>query len=128
MKNYQYKTAIYIGRMQPIHLAHLDTIKEALNMAEKLIIVIGSYNKAQSIKNPFTYNHRVTIAKDAIKEYFGEPLNQPWSDTPSPSILDRIVFVPVRDYMYNDYKWSSEVYSKCVANGATEHKTTILIG
>ena len=122
----QYKTAIYIGRMQPIHLAHLESIQEALKVAEKLIIVVGSYNRSTSIKNPFSYTDRLHLIKTSIKEFFGET-DKGWKDKDE-SILNRITFIPVRDYMYNDYKWASEIYSKCIANGATEHKDTVIVG
>jgi bifunctional NMN adenylyltransferase/nudix hydrolase len=126
----KYKTAVYIGRFQPIHVAHLKTIEEALNLADKLVIVVGSYNRPRTIKNPFTYTERVEIIKNAVSEYFGELTNSnpSWTDKPDPTILNRISFVPVRDYMYNDYKWASEIYSKCLANGATDRKDTVLLG
>lgn len=124
----QYKTAVYIGRMQPIHKAHLESIKTALDISEQLILVVGSLHRSRSIKNPFTYNERLKIIQDSIKEFFGELINTKWSDIPPTSILNRITFVPVRDYMYNDYKWASEIYSKCLANGATSDKKTVIVG
>ena len=122
----QYKTAVYIGRMQPIHKAHLESIKTALDLAETLIIVVGSYNRSRSIKNPFSYEDRVGLIKESLKEFFGET-DKNWKDK-SPSVLDRIMFIPVRDYMYNDYKWASEIYSKCISGGATENKSTVIVG
>ena len=122
----QYKTAVYIGRMQPIHKAHLESIKTALDLAESLIIVVGSYNRAKSVKNPFSYEERVVLIKESLKEFFGET-DKNWKDR-TDSILNRITFIPVRDYMYNDYKWASEIYSKCIANGATETKSTVIVG
>ena len=40
MKKYQF--GIYIGRFQPLHLGHLQTIKFALEQTEQLILILGS--------------------------------------------------------------------------------------
>ena len=114
--------------MQPIHLAHLESIKTALEISENLILVVGSYNRSRTIKNPFSYSERVLLIKDSLIEYFGETPETGWSDYPKKSILDKITFIPVRDYMYNDYKWASEIYSKALAAGASESKDTVIVG
>lgn len=124
----QYKTAVYIGRFQPIHNAHLKTIETALEEAQQLIIFVGSDHRPKTIKNPFNTKERIEIATKAIKEYFGEPLTESWSDYPPDSIMNRIKFVGCRDYMYNNYSWSSEVFSKAIANGATPDKDTVIVG
>lgn len=124
----QYKTAVYIGRFQPIHNAHLETIKRALEEANQLIIFVGSDQRPATIKNPFTTQERIEIATKAIKEFFGEPLTNTWSDFPPDSIMNRIKFVGCRDYIYNNYNWSAEVFSKALANGATPDHDTVLIG
>lgn len=124
----QYKTAVYIGRFQPIHNAHLETIKKALTKADQLLIFVGTDQRPCNIKNPFTTEKRIEIMTKAIKEYFGEPLTETWSDKPKDSVLNNIKFVGCRDYMYNNYNWSSEIFSKALANGATPDKSTLLIG
>lgn len=124
----QYKTAVYIGRFQPIHLAHLETIERALEKAKQLIIFVGTDNRPKTIKNPFSTEERFDIIKDAIKEYFGEELKSSWTDFPKASVTDRIRLVGCRDYKYNNYNWSSEIFSKALANGATSDKDTVLIG
>ena len=124
----QYETAVYIGRFQPIHLAHLETIERALEKAKQLIIFVGTDSRPQTIKNPFNTKERFGIIKNAIKEYFNEPLNRPWSDFPKGSITDRIKLVGCRDYLYNNYNWSSEIFSKAIAKGATNDDSTLLLG
>lgn len=132
MKKYKYKTAVYIGRMQPIHLAHLESIEQALKVAEKLIIVVGSINRPRTIKNPFSFVERTAIIQNAILDFFGESTINRWDDKKPTSatgtILDRITLIGVRDYMYSDYKWASEIYSKCLSKGATTTKDTVLMG
>jgi len=123
----KYKTAVYIGRFQPIHKAHLETVKKALDKAEQLIIFVGTDNRPRTIKNPFSTDERRLIIEDAIQEYFGEEVRK-WEAGPSTSILKRVKIVGCRDYKYNNYNWSSEIFSKALANGATDGKDTILIG
>lgn len=124
----QYKTAVYIGRFQPIHNAHLETISKALDKADKLLLFVGTDQRPTNIKNPFTTSERIEIITKAIKEYFGEPIREKWSDYPPESVMNRIKFIGCRDYMYNNYNWSSEIFSKALAHGATSDKDTLLIG
>ncbi len=49
---------LYIGRFQPFHLGHLDAIKFALSQVENLWIGIGSSNKSNEKRNPFTADER----------------------------------------------------------------------
>lgn len=105
------KYGVFIGRFQPVHNAHLEIIKTALEDCERALIVVGSYNTPPTIKNPWTFDQRVQMLKRAILEYHGEPVHRAWEDRPGPSILDRVDFVRARDYLYNDYKWVSEIQS-----------------
>lgn len=123
----KHKKAVYIGRFQPVHNAHLKTVEKALEMADELIIFIGSDKRPRTIKNPFSTGERILLLKNAIREYFEEKARG-WSDTPEPSVLDRIQFIGCRDYLYNNYNWASEIFSKALVNGATDNKETVLIG
>ena len=49
---------LYIGRFQPFHLGHLVAIKFALSQVENLWIGIGSSNKSNEKRNPFTADER----------------------------------------------------------------------
>ena len=49
---------LFIGRFQPFHLGHLDAIKFALSNVENLWIGIGSSNKSNEKRNPFTADER----------------------------------------------------------------------
>lgn len=48
------KTAVFIGRFQPPHRAHLETIKRALARYERLVVVLGSAYCYPTPKNPFS--------------------------------------------------------------------------
>jgi len=57
---------LYIGRFQPFHLGHLDAIKFALSQVENLWIGIGSSNKSNEKKNPFTADERKEMIISSI--------------------------------------------------------------
>jgi bifunctional NMN adenylyltransferase/nudix hydrolase len=132
------KMGIYIGRFQPFHTAHLETVKLMLTECEQVIISVGSHNRPKTIKNPWTSEERIQIIKKAlIEEYHPEHIRN-WRDLEtahytedgqkSDTILSRVTFQTIRDYMYNNNKWAAEVYSKAMANGATHDTETVLYG
>ena len=84
------KTAVFIGRFQPVHAGHVPVANEALKKYDHLIIVIGSSHRPQTFKNPFTFEDRVDLWKAEIP-------------------CDNVTFVPVMDSYYSDYDWVSRV-------------------
>lgn len=96
-----FKTAVIIGRFQPCHEGHLNLIRTALEVGEKVIVIIGSHNKARSSKNPFTTSEREQIIKDNLL----------------PHQLKRISFGYVEDRLNNNYRWvtniKKQVYLLC---------------
>src|SRR5579863_5404796 len=49
---------LLIGRFQPFHIGHLSAVKFALSQVENLWIGIGSSNKSNEKRNPFTADER----------------------------------------------------------------------
>lgn len=117
---------VYVMRAQPPHRAHIETCAEALDHGDKLLIFIGSAHRHPTIKNPWTYEERVKMVQDALKDHFGEPHHTAWSDYPPESVLSRIHFAPLRDYLYQDYRWISEVQSK--ADAVAQGDSIAIIG
>lgn len=91
-----YKFAVFIGRFQPFHNAHLEVVKYGLSIAENVIIVIGSSNAAPNIKNPWTFQQR----KEMILSCFSKPEQS------------KIHIEGVRDYYYNDNYWVTDIQNK----------------
>ncbi|WP_456830421.1 adenylyltransferase/cytidyltransferase family protein [Deinococcus sp. UYEF24] len=54
-------TAVLIGRFQPPHRAHLALIRQALESAEKLVIVLGSARSARTVRNPLSDAERAGL-------------------------------------------------------------------
>lgn len=84
--------AVYIGRFQPFHNGHLALLKQALNTAAHVVVVIGSANQARTPKNPLTWQERREMINLALTD--AERI--------------RVSYVPVRDY-YDDARWVQAV-------------------
>lgn len=92
--------AVYIGRFQPFHLGHLEVVKQGLELAEKVTIVVGSANAAPNIKNPWSFEERKTMIRAALG-----------------ALASDVNIVPVRDYYYNENAWIADVQAKTAALG-----------
>ncbi len=55
LKNWRKKTAIYIGRFQPIHDGHFEIIKKAIKKNGQIAILVMDSYKINK-KNPFSFN------------------------------------------------------------------------
>jgi len=121
----KYEACVFIGRFQPIHDAHVQIIEEALSIADKVIVSVGSAHRPKTIKNPWTAEERIHMIKQALKQKLGK--TQGWTNFPE-DFERRVEFVQVRDHLYNNTKWAAETYSKALLAGATQNKETAIIG
>jgi bifunctional NMN adenylyltransferase/nudix hydrolase len=94
----KYKLAVVIGRFEPAHNAHFALFQRALDVAEHLVIVVGSHNSSRTIKNPWTTHERIGMIYDSFNS---ELLSS-----------GRIHFVPIEDSMYSDSEWAATVYDE----------------
>lgn len=60
-----YDLAVFIGRFQPFHDGHLAVVKQAMEIADEVLILIGSANRARDTRNPFTYEERKSLIEAA---------------------------------------------------------------
>lgn len=62
---HEYSIAVYPGTFDPITMGHVDIIKRALNLFDKLIIAVA----VNSAKDPvFSLNERIMMIKDTFKD------------------------------------------------------------
>lgn len=64
----KYPVALFVGRFQPLHRGHVWAIEETLKRAEKVIVGIGSSNKADE-NNPYDVTLRNNMIYKVIEEY-----------------------------------------------------------
>lgn len=90
-RNYDYM--VYIGRFQPPHEAHIDTIHTALTQADQVIVLVGSAYRPRTIKNPWKWDEREQMIRNCFPSH----------------VQSRLNFVPIEDVMYNDQQWVRNV-------------------
>lgn len=89
----QYKSALLIGRFQPFHFGHLYLIKKTLEIADKVIIGIGSASIFDE-NNPLDYQTR----KEIIQAVFYKE-----------KIEDRLLKIAPLEDFFDDKKWLNNV-------------------
>ncbi len=70
----KYQLAVFIGRMAPLHDAHLENIKHAASIADNVLVILGSANAPRDERNPFTNDQREIMVYHATAG-FTEPSN-----------------------------------------------------
>lgn len=96
MKKFDY--IVYIGRFQPLHIAHVKTIEKALSLANKVIVFIGSANQPRTVKNPFTWEERADMILNTV-------------GTNNEKLI-QLAIRPLEDAPYNNQKWINWVQSE----------------
>jgi bifunctional NMN adenylyltransferase/nudix hydrolase len=110
--NKKYKLAVFIGRFQIPHYGHFSIIDQALNIADKVLIIIGSHNSPRSIRNPFLSDDR----KEMILSYY----HHRYSDYP------RLNFRYITDSMYNDSMWVKDIQDAVSFYAYDDEKVTLI--
>ena len=87
----RYKLAALIGRYEPLHNGHISNIMQALEVADKIHILLGSSYQPRTIKNPFTFQERQMVITKTLLEMGIKN--------------DRFVISPIKDFSYNDNLW-----------------------
>ena len=93
----KYHCAVFIGRFQPVHNGHKAVIDRALEVADHVLVLVGSANRGRSGRNPFTFDERKRMIN---------------------SVYDngRVHVAAINDIIYNDVKWVEHVYSTVTKN------------
>ena len=88
----QYDTLVLIGRFQPLHNAHVEIIKRATALTNNLVVICGSAKQPRTYKNPFTFNERRQMIRNATA-----------------GLSLQINVEPNIDTIYNDQAWAVRV-------------------
>ncbi len=64
---YYMPKALFIGRFQPLHNAHLEVIKNILKENDKIVIAIGSSQESNTKENPFSAAERKEMFDAVMK-------------------------------------------------------------
>jgi bifunctional NMN adenylyltransferase/nudix hydrolase len=67
--NTEHDLAVFIGRFQPFHLAHLEIVKKALEIADHLLVIIGSRSSnRRTVRNPWNRVEREDMLIRGIEQ------------------------------------------------------------
>jgi len=89
----KYDYLIFIGRFQPFHTGHESVIRKALELSDKVIVLIGSAYQPRTVRNPWDFNERESLMRLA----FSQEENR------------RILAFPLLDQTYNNQRWIKSV-------------------
>lgn len=106
----KYDAIVFIGRFQPLHNAHVEIIRKAAQLADKVIVVVGSANQPRTLKNPFSYEERERILYETL-----------WK------LETELIVKSNYDTIYNDDAWAVRVQN-IVAKHTTEDSKVAIIG
>jgi bifunctional NMN adenylyltransferase/nudix hydrolase len=106
----RYNTLVLIGRFQPFHNAHLEIVKRATALCDKLVIVVGSARQPRTYKNPFTFEERARMIRAATS-----------------GLSIQVSIEANIDTIYNDQAWAVRV-QQAVAKHTTAGDKVGIIG
>lgn len=85
----KYHYAVTLGRWSIFHPGHRDTVDQCLDLADKVIMIVGSAFESRTFKNPWTFEERVSMI---LSNY-------------DPKFHNRFIFEPLPDSPYDDDAW-----------------------
>lgn len=109
MSNFDY--CVFIGRFSAFHKGHLAILEHALKISNHVVVVIGSSSVPRTIKNPWTVDERQNMIVSSL----------------SKENLDRISFIHMKDYLYNNNLWVSVLQEK-ISTATHDSENVALIG
>lgn len=89
----KYKVALFIGRFQPFHNGHLYSLKKCLEIADKVIVAVGSSQESGTENNPWGYKIRKQMVCSVVMGL---------------DVQDRLKIISCPDDP-SDKKWVSEI-------------------
>lgn len=90
--NYEYDFLVFFGRFQPLHNGHVTVINSALERARRVIVVIGNVGEPRSDRNPFSFQERAEIIRNAFPDV-------------NSNISDRLIIAGLENIDYDNNAW-----------------------
>lgn len=95
--SYKYDFLVCNMRAMPYHIGHHQIVLRALELAEQVIIILGSHKSSRTIRNPLTAAERVALIQFSFDD--------------DQASKERILFHFQEDHLYNDDRWIAEIYA-----------------
>lgn len=99
------KNGVFLARFQPLHVAHMWLIEQALKENDTVLVILGSANKNGMVRNPFPLETRKYWLKESLK---------------NKKDFDRIKIIELPDWSKEDDKenakeWGTYLYMNIVS-------------
>jgi bifunctional NMN adenylyltransferase/nudix hydrolase len=107
-----YDLTVFVGRFQPFHKGHLHNVIEALNISDRLLIIVGSSFNSPNIKNPFSFEQRKKMIEEDLKYSLID--------------LNRIRIEPLADHFYQEEKWEQALRSNVLKHSSSRDKIAVI--
>ena len=107
----KFEWAACIGRFQLFHDAQLALLREALKLAPRVAVLVGSAHQARSPRNPFTFEERVQAMRLVLRE----------------DECERVTFLAVRD-TYDEKRWVRQVREAMGKLTGSPNTRVVLVG
>ncbi|MFH1244080.1 MAG: NAD(+) synthase [bacterium] len=104
----QYKVALFIGRFQPFHRGHLYSLKKCFELADHVLVGIGSSQESGTESNPWDWETR----KKMIETLDLQGLSL------------KVVAIPD---LFNDEKWGAQIV-KLLGEAGCEPSQVVAVG
>lgn len=107
------KTGVFLARMQPLHNAHMWLMEKACKENDQVVVMLGSSNKRDMLRNPFDIELRDEILHTALTENFGKEFS------------DKVRVYEIPDWSFendiaNDKEWGRYFYYNTVSRARTK--------
>ncbi|MBE7369296.1 bifunctional nicotinamide-nucleotide adenylyltransferase/Nudix hydroxylase [Ramlibacter pallidus] len=106
-----FEWAVCIGRFQLFHDAQLALLRQALAIAGRCAVLVGSARQSRSPRNPFTFAERVEAIRLALTE----------------DERARVTFVPLRD-TWDERRWVADAQQAVAELTGSARSRVVLVG
>lgn len=106
-----YDKLVFVGRIRPPTKAHLQVIREGLDRAKQVIVIVGSCFAPRSVRNVWLFDEVEAMLRGAL----------------TPDENARVIVKAIPDYTYADHLWVRRV-QETVAEVTSPTDTIGLIG
>lgn len=105
----QYKIALFIGRFQPFHKGHLYSLKKCLELADHVIVGVGSSQESGTADNPWDYETRKKMVEGVLRGQSSKVVAIPDTPTDDEWVREVEARVGAFDVVVSNNEWTLNV-------------------
>lgn len=77
------KRALFVGRFQPFHLGHLESVRYILREFDEVVVVVAAAQFSFTPDNPFTAGERLEMIREGLGDFYSRAYIVPVDNVPS---------------------------------------------